>query len=155
MNSSNLKITLTNDDTETSQTILNKNITDGLYLAYLKSTGKYRINTRQNGEWLAERELITNTDLENSNFWFQKTVLPWGNYLNGTYTLEEPFTSKPIRIVCGENGRLSGFWPATQIKDIRSIITPDGIINVKFDSNVQITISGATENWNVRGIYRF
>lgn len=100
-------------------------------------------------------KLVTNTDLENSNFWFQKTVLPWGNYLNGTYTLEEPFTSKPIRIVCGENGRLSGFWPATQIKDIRSIITPDGIINVKFDSNVQITISGATENWNVRGIYRF
>lgn len=63
MNSSNLKITLTNNDAETSQTISNKNITDGLYLAYLKSTGKYRINTRQNGKWLAERELITNTDL--------------------------------------------------------------------------------------------
>lgn len=107
-----------------------------------------------NGTW-TEETLITNTDLQNPKFWFPKTVLPWGNYSNGTYTLEEPFVSKPIRIVCGENGRLSSFWTETQIRDVRAIVIPDGIINIKFDSSTQITISGTTENWNVRGIYCF
>lgn len=95
--------------------------------------------------------MITNTDLKFNDP--SKIILEWGNYGDGTYQLKDSILEIPIYVSVGENGRLAGFWGRSQIGDNRSVMIPEGMLNIHIDSDTQITVSGAVApNWVLRSI---
>lgn len=92
LNNNDLRINLSNTEAETSHSILNKGSTYGIYLGYHKTSGRYRINSRQNGVWLKEEQLITSDDLVVETFRTSQFTIPAnsGFYYNDLISPQKP-----------------------------------------------------------------
>ena len=101
-------------------------------------------------QWSYRGNLITNIDLGNP---YKTVLLAWGNYADGTYILTDSIIGKYIAISVGINGRIRvSAWVPPNIDDIRSIVIPGGIIDVKILSATQVQITGTTADYRVRDI---
>lgn len=116
--------------------------------AYTDDTEFYEYEISKS-QWSYKGNLITNTDLGNP---YKTPLLVWGNYADGTYTLTESIVGRAISIAVGVNGRLRGTYIPTGINDIRSIVIPGGIIDVKILSATQVQITGTMSDYRVRDI---
>lgn len=100
--------------------------------------------------WSGWDAFITNSDFRFDNI--NKYVLDWGNYGNGTHQLKSSIVGKTIYVSVGANGRITSFWGTSIVGDYRDVIIPDGVLSIHIDSETQITVSGATPEWMLRGI---
>ena len=123
---------------------------DAKIILHSLMTAEVAINTCNNGIWTGWNFCITKSDLVNP---YKTLLLAWGNYSDGTYTLSESIFGRSISIAVGINGRLRGTWIPTSTNDIRSIVIPGGIIDVKILSATQVQITGTTADYRVREIF--
>lgn len=114
------------------------------------SASPFTINRYTGTGWAGWEIYVRNSDFRFDNI--NKYVLDWGDYGNGTHQLKSSIVGKSIYVSVGTNGRITDFWGTSAVGDYRDVIIPDGVLSIHIDSETQITVSGTTPKWMLRGI---
>lgn len=81
-----------------------------------------------------------------------ESLLEWSEYGNGTHNLTRAVNKEAIDCSVGVNGRIQASWNTTKPGDVRQIITPESVIELHFNEDNTVTISGCTDNYKVRSM---
>ena len=104
------------------------------------------IRQRVDGGWSPWRRIYDSTD-------GKVTVLSWGDYGNGTYTIStNPELYTLCRVVVGYRGAYTNFRSWGAVGDNWALQTEDGTLRIEQTSETQITVSGAGANSHLRQI---
>lgn len=92
-----------------------------------------------------------NGDLTNS-LNHKKQILPWGIYRDGNYPISNFKFGSNLYIAVGTNAKVQKRCSIIAANDSIQIPHPEGFITIVFNDTNHITVSGTTDNYQLREI---
>lgn len=113
----------------------------------------HMIFTRNKTEntWAEWVQCVTKSDLTN-NLNHKKQILPWGNYRDGSYSISNFKFGSNLYIAVGSSSRVQKRCSIIAANDLILIPHPEGFVTIVFNDANHITVSGTTDNYQLREI---
>ena len=96
-------------------------------------------------------EGVTKSDLTN-NLNHKKQILPWGNYRDGSHSISNLKFGSNLYIAVGTSAKVQKRCSIISANDIIEIPHREGFITIVFNDTNHITVSGTTDNYQLREI---
>ena len=128
----------------------NSNYESQMILSYLTSAPVVQ-REKINGSWGNWKVFATKSDLTN-NLNHKKQILPWGNYRDGSYSISNFKFGSNLYIAVGSSSRVQKRCSIIAANDLILIPHPEGFVTIVFNDANHITVSGTTDNYQLREI---
>ena len=92
-----------------------------------------------------------NSDLTD-NLNHKKQILPWSNYRDGNYSISNFKFGSNLYIAVGASSKVQKRCSIIAANDSIQIPHPEGFITIVFNDTNHITVSGTTDNYQLREI---
>ena len=128
----------------------NNNYESQMVLTYLTSAP---ISQREkiNGSWGKWKVFVTKSDLAD-NLNHKKQILPWGTYRDGNYPISNFKFGLNLYIAVGASSKVQKRCSIIAENDAILIPHPEGFVTIVFNDTNRITVSGTTDNYQLREI---
>lgn len=103
------------------------------------------------GKLLQDQITKLNGDLTNS-LNHKKQILPWGTYRDGNYPISNFKFGLNLYIAVGASSKVQKRCSIIAANDSIQIPHPEGFITIVFNDTNHITVSGTTDNYQLREI---
>ena len=101
--------------------------------------------------WRGWKVHALKSDLTN-NLNHKKQILPWDNYRDGSYSISNFKFGSNLYIAVGSNSRVQKRCSIIAANDLILIPHPEGFVTIVFNDANHITVSGTTDNYQLREI---
>lgn len=109
------------------------------------------LKCKNEGGWRDWAEYTKKSDLTN-NLNHKKQILPWGNYRDGSYSISNFKFGSNLYIAVGASSRVQKRCSILAANDLILIPHPEGFVTIVFNDANHITVSGTTDNYQLREI---
>lgn len=99
-------------------------------------------------EWV---QYVTKSDLAD-NLNHKKQILPWSNYRDGNYSISNFKFGSNLYIAVGASSKVQKRCSIIAANDSIQIPHPEGFVTIVFNDTNHITVSGTTDNYQLREI---
>mgnify|MGYP000546103426 FL=1 len=128
----------------------NSNYESQMILSYLTSAPVVQ-REKINGSWGNWKVFATKSDLiDNLNH--KKQILPWSTYRDGNYPISNFKFGLNLYIAVGVSSKVQKRCSIIAANDSIQIPHPEGFITIVFNDTNHITVSGTTNNYQLREI---
>lgn len=94
---------------------------------------------------------LRNSDLTD-NLNHKKQILPWSNYRDGNYSISNFKFGSNLYIAVGASSKVQKRCSIIAANDSIQIPHPEGFVTIVFNDTNHITVSGTTDNYQLREI---
>ncbi len=131
----------------------NERNTYGIQVMCWTFVNTHMIFTRNKTEntWAEWVQYVTKSDLAD-NLNHKKQILPWSNYRDGNYSISNFKFGSNLYIAVGASSKVQKRCSIIAANDSIQIPHPEGFVTIVFNDTNHITVSGTTDNYQLREI---